>query len=96
MFFLLASIPRPLSRALQKVLVFRFFDPGPGGPGGPREAPQSYPWAFPGPPGSSRSPRAMDVTKPYNFIGFGAMDVTKPYKFIGFGAMDPLEPKIID
>ncbi len=30
----------------------------------------------------------MDVTKPYDFIGFGAMDVTKPYKFIGFGAMD--------
>ncbi len=29
----------------------------------------------------------MDVTKPYEFIGFGAMDVTKPYKFIGFGAM---------
>ncbi len=28
----------------------------------------------------------MDVTKPYNFIRFGAMDVTKPYKFIGFGA----------
>ncbi len=29
---------------------------------------------------------AMDVTKPYKFIGFGAMDVTKPYKFIGFRA----------
>ncbi len=29
----------------------------------------------------------MDVTKPYEFIGFGAMNVTKPYKFIGFGAM---------
>ncbi len=29
----------------------------------------------------------MDVTKPYEFIGFGAMDVTKPYEFIGFGAM---------
>ncbi len=28
----------------------------------------------------------MDVTKPYEFIGFGAMDVTKPYEFIGFGA----------
>ncbi len=28
----------------------------------------------------------MDVTKPYEFIGFGAMYVTKPYKFIGFGA----------
>ncbi len=27
----------------------------------------------------------MEVTKPYEFIGFGAMDVTKPYKFIGFG-----------
>ncbi len=30
----------------------------------------------------------MDVTKAYEFIGFGAMDVTKPYEFIGFGAMD--------
>jgi hypothetical protein len=26
----------------------------------------------------------MDVTKPYELIGFGAMDVTKPYEFIGF------------
>ncbi len=24
----------------------------------------------------------MDVTKPYEFIGFGGMDVTKPYKSI--------------
>ena len=30
----------------------------------------------------------MDVTKPYEFIRFGAMDVTNPYEFIGFGAMD--------
>ncbi len=29
----------------------------------------------------------MDVTKPYEFIGFGAMNVTKPYEFIRFGAM---------
>ncbi len=28
----------------------------------------------------------MDVTNPYEFIGFGAMGVTKPCKFIGFGA----------
>ena len=28
----------------------------------------------------------MDVTKPYEFIGFGAMDVAKPYEVIGFGA----------
>ena len=34
----------------------------------------------------------MDVTKPYEFIGFGAMDVTKPYEFIGFGAMDVTTP----
>ncbi len=26
----------------------------------------------------------MDVTKPYEFIGFGAMDVTKHYEFIGY------------
>ncbi len=31
---------------------------------------------------------SMDVTKPCEFIRFGAMDVTKPYEFIGFGAMD--------
>ncbi len=29
-----------------------------------------------------------DVTKPYEFIGFGVMYVTKTYEFIGFGAMD--------
>ncbi len=29
----------------------------------------------------------MDVTKPYEFIGFGAMDVTKPYEIIGFGGV---------
>ncbi len=34
----------------------------------------------------------MYVTKPYQFIGFGAMDVTKPYEFIGFGAMDVTKP----
>ncbi len=28
----------------------------------------------------------MDVTKPYEFIGFGAMDVIKPCEFTGFGA----------
>ncbi len=27
----------------------------------------------------------MDVTKPYEFVRFGAIDVTKPYKSIGFG-----------
>ncbi len=31
---------------------------------------------------------AIDVTKPYEFIRFGAMDVTKPYEFIRVGAMD--------
>ncbi len=35
---------------------------------------------------------AMDVTKPHKFIGFGATDVTKLYKFIGFGAMDVTKP----
>jgi hypothetical protein len=34
----------------------------------------------------------MDVTKPYEFIGFGAMDVTKPYEFIGFGARTGSKP----
>ncbi len=32
------------------------------------------------------------VTKPYEFIGFGAMEVTTPYKFIGFGAMEVTKP----
>ncbi len=31
----------PLSRALQQVWVFRFFDPGPGASGGPRKVPLS-------------------------------------------------------
>ncbi len=34
----------------------------------------------------------MHVTKPYEFIGFGAMHVTKPYEFIGFGAMHVTKP----
>jgi hypothetical protein len=29
----------------------------------------------------------MEVTKPYEFMGFGAMEATKPYKFIGFGGL---------
>ena len=35
---------------------------------------------------------AMDVTKSCEFIRFGAMDVTKPYEYIGFGAMDVTKP----
>ncbi len=34
----------------------------------------------------------MDVTKPYEFIRFGAMEATKPYEFIRFGAMDVTKP----
>ncbi len=34
----------------------------------------------------------MDVTTPYEFIGFGAMDVTKSCEFMGFGAMDVTKP----
>ncbi len=34
----------------------------------------------------------MDVTKPYELIGFGAMDVTKPYELLGFWAMDFTKP----
>ena len=53
---------RPLSRALQKVWFFRFFEPGPKGSGGLREPPrpQSYLWAFPGPPGDSRRPPGIE------------------------------------
>ncbi len=36
----------------------------------------------------------MDVTKPYEFFGFGAMDVTKPYEFIRFGATDVTKPYV--
>ncbi len=46
----------PLSRALRKLWVFRFFDPGPGASGGPRKVPLGVPWAFPGPPGASKKP----------------------------------------
>ncbi len=35
---------------------------------------------------------AMEVTKPYEIIGFGAVEVTKPYEFIRFGAVD--RPKV--
>ncbi len=34
----------------------------------------------------------LDVTKPCDFIGFGALDGTKPYEFIGFGALDGTKP----
>ncbi len=34
----------------------------------------------------------MDITKPYEFILFGAMDVTKPYELKWFGAMDVTKP----
>ncbi len=54
---------RPLSRAPQNLRVFMFFDPGPGASGGPRKAPLSYPWAFPGPPGG---PRDLRQTKAKN------------------------------
>ncbi len=62
--------------ALQEVWVFRFFDPGPGGSGDPREAPEGPPWAFPGPPwafpgppGASRrppGPKTNQSKKPRN------------------------------
>ncbi len=33
---------------------------------------------------------AMGVTKPNEFIGFGAMRVTKPYEFVGFNGCIPI------
>ena len=48
----LAELTRPLSRALQKVWVFRFFDPGPGASGGPPEGPPGLSVGLPGAPGS--------------------------------------------
>ncbi len=41
---------------------------------------------------SKNAPAHVHVTKPYEFIGFGAMDVTKPFEFIGFGAVDVTKP----
>ncbi len=41
---------------------------------------------------SLRCLRAIEVTKHYKFIGFGAIDVTKPYKFIRLGAIDVTKP----
>ncbi len=32
-------------------------------------------------------PSGTLLTKPYEFIGFGAMEVTNTYEFIGFGAI---------
>ncbi len=32
------------------------------------------------------------LSKPYEFIGFGAIDVTEPYKFTGFGVIDVPKP----
>ncbi len=60
---------RPLNRALRKELVFKLFDLGQGGSGGPRETPQSPPWAFPGRPGASRrspGPKTNQCKKPRN------------------------------
>jgi hypothetical protein len=72
------------------------------GPGSCRPPdPPPYFWGALAPPDPSDggilppSPRAMEVTevtKPYEFIGFGAMEVTKPYEFIGFGAMEVTKP----
>ena len=36
--------------------------------------------------------RERHVTKPCEFIGFGAMEVTKPYRLMGFGAMEVTKP----
>ncbi len=43
--------PMPYQIGPCKEYRFLFFDPGPGGPGGPHEVPYGPPWAFPGPPG---------------------------------------------
>ncbi len=64
-----AIFSRPLSRALQKVWVFRLFDPGPGPSGGPRKVPLGYPWAFPRHPEASRrppGPKTNQSQKPRN------------------------------
>ncbi len=35
---------------------------------------------------------AMDVPKPYRFVGVGSVDAPKPHKFIGVGAADAPKP----
>ncbi len=50
---------RTLSRALQQIWVFMFFDPGSGGPGGPGRPPRAIPrglGGFRGPPRKTRDP----------------------------------------
>ncbi len=60
------AAPQPLSRALQKVWVVRFFDPGPGGvrrpPGSPPEPSVGLPGASRRPPG----PKTNQSNKPGN------------------------------
>ncbi len=59
---------RPLSRALQKVLVFRFLGPGPQGLGRPPEVSLACQEALPGPPEASRrppGPKTNHSKKPY-------------------------------
>ena len=59
---------RPLRRALQKVLVFMFFDPGPGGSEGPREGPEALRGPFRCFRGSRRppGPKTNQSKKPRN------------------------------
>ena len=55
-----------LDRALQKVLVFRFFDLVPGGSGGPREAPRAIRGPSRDPRGPPGGPRNLRQTKAKN------------------------------
>ncbi len=70
------------------------------GPWGPNISPPADPGPAPGwwhwallrslDEARQKPPKSIDkVTKPYEFIRFGAMDVTKPYEFIGFPARLP-------
>ncbi len=58
-------------------MCFDFVWPGPGGGlGGPQEAPQSPPWAFPEPLGASRMPRHAEVIP--HLAGWGGLPTLKP------------------
>ena len=64
----LLELDRPLDGS-KKYGFLGFLTRARWGSGGPREAPQSPPWAFPGPPGASRrspGPKTNQIKKPRN------------------------------
>jgi hypothetical protein len=73
---IIEQAPPPMAPPLSDTLI-----EDPGSNAGPASARPEYGF-----------PAALDVTKPYKFMAFGALDATKPYKFIRFGALDVTTP----